>query len=129
MTSAIDALEKQLNKEETNLEESWIVHKDGKLLKKFKTHTAAKSHAEKNGATVNSSEYYYDKVHKKLSEEAELEEGIMKTAGKVVKGAANVVGNVVGGVAKTAGAIRQTPAAIGSAYNRGRAAAQKSIDK
>ena len=70
------AKEKKPVKEEVN--ENWIVHKDGKLLKKFKTHTAAKSHAEKNGATVNSSEYYYDKVHKKLSEEAELEEGSFK---------------------------------------------------
>ena len=58
-----------------------------------------------------------------------IEEGIVDAAGRVVKKVAQTAGKVVGGVAKTAGAIRQTPAAIGAAYNRGRAGAQKAIDK
>jgi hypothetical protein len=82
--------------------------------------------------------------YESLSEEEKqaftLDEGIGKFVGKVAKGTANAVGNVakgtanavgnvVGGIAKTAGALRQAPSAIGNAYNRGRAAAQKSIDK
>ena len=63
--------EKSLEKnEDTQLEENWIVHKDGKIIKKFKTHTGAKAHAEKHGAKVNSSEYYHDNIHKKLGEDA-----------------------------------------------------------
>lgn len=58
-----------------------------------------------------------------------IEEGIVDAAGKVVKKVAQTAGKVVGGVAKTAGAIRQTPAAIGAAYNMGRAGAQKAIAK
>ena len=62
-----------------------------------------------------------------------VEEGLVSATGRVIKkvvtGTANLAGNVVGGVAKTAGAIRQAPAAIGTAYNMGRAAAQKSIAK
>jgi hypothetical protein len=71
----------------------------------------------------------YDSLSEEEKQEFTLDEGLGKFIGKVVKGTANAVGNVIGGVAKTAGAVRQTPAAIGSAYNRGRAAAQKSIDK
>ena len=56
--------------EDAQLEENWIVHKDGKIIKKFKTHDGAKAHAEKHGAEVNSSEYYHDNLHKKLGEEA-----------------------------------------------------------
>lgn len=58
-----------------------------------------------------------------------IEEGIVDAAGKVVKKVAQTAGKVVGGIAKTAGAIRQTPAAIGAAYNMGRAGAQKAIAK
>ena len=58
-----------------------------------------------------------------------IEEGIVDATGRVIKKVAQTAGKVVGGVAKTAGAIRQTPAAIGAAYNRGRAGAQKAIDK
>ena len=71
----------------------------------------------------------YDSLSEEEKQEFTLDEGLGKFIGKVVKGTANAVGNVIGGVAKTVGAVRQTPAAIGSAYNRGRAAAQKSIDK
>ena len=71
----------------------------------------------------------YDSLSEEEKQEFTLDEGLGKFIGKVVKGTANAVGNVIGGVAKTAGAVRQAPAAIGSAYNRGRAAAQKSIDK
>jgi hypothetical protein len=71
----------------------------------------------------------YDSLSEEDKQEFTLDEGLGKFVAKVAKGAANVVGNVIGGVAKTAGAVRQAPAAIGSAYNRGRAAAQKSIDK
>lgn len=68
--------------------------------------------------------------HKMKNEEVEnVEEGLGKTLAKVAKGTASAVGNVIGGVAKTVGAVRQTPAAIGAAYNRGRAGAQKAIDK
>jgi hypothetical protein len=71
----------------------------------------------------------YDSLSEEDKQEFTLDEGLGKFVAKVVKGAANAVGNVIGGAAKTAGAIRQAPAAIGYAYNRGRAAAQKSIDK
>jgi hypothetical protein len=71
----------------------------------------------------------YDSLSEEDKQEFTLDEGLGKFVAKVVKGASNAVGNVIGGAAKTAGAIRQAPAAIGSAYNRGRAAAQKSIDK
>lgn len=56
-----------------------------------------------------------------------IEEGIVDAAGRVIKKVAQTAGKVVGGVAKTAGAIRQTPAAIGAAYNKGRAGAHKAI--
>jgi hypothetical protein len=78
---------------------------------------------------IELSQEEYDSLSEEEKQEFTLDEGLGKFVGKVVKGAANVVGNVIGGAAKTAGAIRQAPAAIGSAYNRGRAAAQKSIDK
>jgi hypothetical protein len=58
-----------------------------------------------------------------------IEEGIVDGAGKVIKKVAQTAGKVIGGVAKTAGAIRQTPAAVGAAYNMGRAGAQKAIAK
>ena len=56
-----------------------------------------------------------------------IEEGIVDATGRVIKKVAQTAGKVVGGVAKTAGAIRQTPAAIGAAYNKGRAGAHKAI--
>jgi hypothetical protein len=71
----------------------------------------------------------YDSLSEEEKQQFTLDEGLGKFIGKVVKGTANAVGNVVGGVAKTVGAIRQIPPAIGSAYNSGRAAAHKSIDK
>lgn len=58
-----------------------------------------------------------------------VEEGIVDAAGKVVKKVAQTAGKLVGGVAKTVGAVRQTPAAMGTAYNMGRAGAQKAIAK
>ena len=58
-----------------------------------------------------------------------IEEGLVDAAGKVIKKVAQTAGKVAGGVAKTAGAIRQTPAAMGAAYNMGRAGAQKAIAK
>ena len=58
--------------------ESWVVHKDGKLLKKFKSHTAAKAFAEKNGAKCNSSSYWHD--HFKTNEERET----LKTKGGTI---------------------------------------------
>jgi hypothetical protein len=66
------------------------------------------------------------RMHK---EDEDLEEDILDSAGNVIKKVAQTAGKLVGGVAKTAGAIRQTPAAIGTAYNMGRAGAQKAIAK
>ena len=40
---------------------SWVVY-NGSKLTKFKTYQGAKAYAEKNGGTVASSEYYYDKI-------------------------------------------------------------------
>ena len=56
-----------------------------------------------------------------------IEEGLVDAVGNVIKKVAQTAGKVVGGVAKTAGAIRQTPAAMGAAYNMGRAGAQRAI--
>ena len=42
---------------------TWVVY-DGSKITKFKTHNGAKAYAEKNGGTVASSEYYYDKIQK-----------------------------------------------------------------
>jgi len=58
-----------------------------------------------------------------------IEEGLVDATGRVIKKVAQTAGKVVGGVAKTVGAIRQTPAAMGAAYNMGRAGAQKAIAK
>ena len=58
-----------------------------------------------------------------------IEEGLVNATGNVIKKVAKTAGAVVGGVAKTVGAVRQTPAAIGTAYNMGRAGAQKAIAK
>jgi hypothetical protein len=78
---------------------------------------------------VELSQEEYDALTDDEKQAFTLDEGLGKFVGKVAKGTADAFGNLIGGVAKTVGAIRQTPAAIGSAYNRGRAAAQKSIDK
>ena len=75
------ALHPHVFKESVELDEdklgSWVVHKDGKMLKRFSTHTGAKAHAEKHGAEVASSEFYQDKVQKKTNEEVELDEGFV----------------------------------------------------
>jgi HAMP domain-containing protein len=75
-----------------------------------------------------------------IKAEETVEEGITKKVGDFLnKGAdeigdagnavGSLVGKAIGGVAKTVGAIRQTPAAIGTAYNTGRAGTQKAIAK
>ena len=59
-------------KEEVQIDESWIVHdSNGKLIKKFSTHKAAKAHAEKTGHEYASAEFYHDKIQKNVKEEAE----------------------------------------------------------
>ena len=58
--------------EEVQIDESWIVHdSNGKLIKKFSTHKAAKAHAEKTGHEYASAEFYHDKIQKNVKEEAE----------------------------------------------------------
>lgn len=52
---------------------TWVVHKNGKLLKRFKTHTGAKAYAEKNGGKVASSEFYADKIQKQSVAEAQTD--------------------------------------------------------
>jgi hypothetical protein len=78
---------------------------------------------------VELSQEEYDALTDDEKQAFTLDEGLGKFVGKVAKGTMDAFGNLIGGVAKTVGAVRQAPAAIGSAYNRGRAAAQKSIDK
>ena len=52
--------------EEVELDENWLVHKDGKILKAgIKQYKTAKAHAEKHGAQVNSAEWYHDNVSSK----------------------------------------------------------------
>lgn len=53
---------------------SWVVHKDGKLVKRFKTNLGAKKYAEKNGGTVASAEYFADKFSSKEVNETTLTE-------------------------------------------------------
>jgi hypothetical protein len=58
--------------EEVQIDESWIVHdSNGKLIKKFSTHKAAKAHAEKTGHEFASAEFYHDKIQKNVKEEVE----------------------------------------------------------
>jgi len=52
---------------------TWVVY-DGSKITKFKTHNGAKAYAEKNGGTVASSEYYYDKIQKQdIAEEQQTQ--------------------------------------------------------
>ena len=56
--------------EEVELDENWVVHKDGKILKAgIKQHKIAKAHAEKHGAKVNSAEWYQDNVSSKKKQD------------------------------------------------------------
>jgi hypothetical protein len=79
-------------------------------------------------------------VKKDALKENEIEEGVVKKVGDTLnKGAdalgdagnaiGSLAGKALGGVAKTVGVIRQTPAAVGQAYNMGRAGGQKAIAK
>ena len=55
-----------VHREEVELDENWLVHKDGKILKSgIKQYKTAKAHAEKHGAQVNSAEWYHDKISSK----------------------------------------------------------------
>lgn len=55
-----------VHREEVELDENWLVHKDGKILKSgIKQYKTAKAHAEKHGAQVNSAEWYHDNVSSK----------------------------------------------------------------
>lgn len=84
---------------------------------------------------VTITEEQYEALSEEEKAEYEvIEEGAGKTIKKVakvtadlLKGTAKVAGATVGAVAKTAGVIRQTPAAVKDAYNKGRAGAQKAI--
>jgi hypothetical protein len=84
---------------------------------------------------VTITEEQYEALSEEEKAEYEvIEEGAGKTIKKVakvtadlLKGTAKVAGATVGAVAKTAGAIRQTPAAVKDAYNKGRVGAQKAI--
>lgn len=78
------------------------------------------------------------KGHEKRMHKDDIEEGIVKKVGDTLEKGADALGDAgnaigslagkaLGGVAKTIGAIRQTPAAVGAVYNKGRAGAQKSI--
>ena len=82
----------------------------------------------------------YQNLTEEEQAQYEIVEGIIKKIGNVAnkavdavgdaaKAVGSIAGKVVGGAAKTAGAVRQAPSAIGNAYNRGRAGAQKAIDK
>jgi len=75
------------------------------------------------------------RMHK---EDEDLEEGIVKKVGDTLEKGADALGDAgnaigslagkaLGGISKTVGVIRQTPAAVGMAYNKGRVGAQKSI--
>ena len=56
---------------------SWVVY-NGSKLTKFKTYQGAKAYAEKNGGTVASSEYYYDKIQNQ-GKEPTVNEGSNQT--------------------------------------------------
>ena len=120
-----------INKDATDIESSFNAAMAEKIATRLDDmhNTIAQSMFAEEVELVELTQEEYDSLSEEEKQEFTLDEGLGKFVGKVVKGAANVVGNVIGGVAKTVGAVRQTPAAIGSAYNRGRAAAQKSIDK
>jgi len=77
------------------------------------------------------------RMHK---EDDDIEEGVTKKVGNFLNKAADEIGDAgnavgslagkaLGGVSKTVGAVRQTPAAVGQAYNMGRVGAQKAIAK
>ena len=55
---------------------AWIVHKDGKLVKKFKTREGAKKFMQdKPDHKLNSAEGFYDKKYESVEESEELDEG------------------------------------------------------
>ena len=65
-----DLLKPKPKNEEVELDENWVVHKDGKILKAgIKQHKIAKAHAEKHGAKVNSAEWYQDNVSSKKKQD------------------------------------------------------------
>lgn len=76
---------------------------------------------------VDMEEGVTDTIRQKTTAAGQAVGNIVGTATDVVKGAAGAVGKTVGLGAATVGAIRQTPAAIKNAYNKGRGAAEKSI--
>jgi hypothetical protein len=71
----MDAAKNKTKNEEVQIDESWIVHdSNGKLIKKFSTHKAAKAHAEKTGHEYASAEFYHDKIQKNVKEEVQIDE-------------------------------------------------------
>jgi hypothetical protein len=76
---------------------------------------------------VDMEEGVTDKIRQKTNAAGQAIGNIVGTAADVVKGVAGAAGKVVGHTAATAGVIRQTPAAVKNAYNKGRGAADKSI--
>ena len=65
---------------------SWVVYNGSKIVR-FKTHSGAKAYAEKNGGTVASSEYYYDKIQKQgVAEGSQRVDSLVTDALKIMRG-------------------------------------------
>ena len=80
-----------------------------------------------NYEVIEMEEGVTDTIRQKTNAAGQAIGNIVGTAADVAKGAASAAGKVVGHTAAAVGAVRQTPAAVKNAYNKGRAAADKSI--
>lgn len=80
-----------------------------------------------NYEVVEMEEGVTDTIRQKTNAAGQAIGNIVGTAADVAKGVAGAAGKVVGHTAAAVGAVRQTPAAVKNAYNKGRGAAEKSI--
>jgi len=80
-----------------------------------------------NYEVIEMEEGVTDTIRQKTNAAGQAVGNIVGTVADVAKGAASAAGKVVGHTAAAVGAVRQTPAAVKNAYNKGRGAAEKSI--
>jgi hypothetical protein len=80
-----------------------------------------------NYEVIEMEEGVTDTIRQKTNAAGQAIGNIVGTVADVAKGAASAAGKVVGHTAAAVGAVRQTPAAVKNAYNKGRGAAEKSI--
>ena len=80
-----------------------------------------------NYEVIEMEEGVTDTIRQKTNAAGHAIGNVVGTVADVAKGAASAVGKVVGHTAAAVGAVRQTPAAVKNAYNKGRGSAEKAI--